>query len=52
MVLEARDMNHAIQVASQIPALKYGTLFEIRPVADFTELMKKSEQRRRKGAAR
>ena len=32
-VLEARDMNHAIQLLSQHPALKYGTLFEIRPTA-------------------
>jgi hypothetical protein len=32
-VLEARDMNHAIQLMSQHPALKYGTLWEIRPVA-------------------
>ena len=30
-VREARDMNHAIQLLSQHPALKYGTLFEIRP---------------------
>ena len=52
LVLEARDMNHAIQLVSQIPALKYGTLWEIRPAADFTEIKKESEQRRRKGAAR
>ena len=25
-VLEARDMNHAIQLLSQHPSLKYGTL--------------------------
>ena len=51
-VLEARDMNHAIQLMSQHPGLKYGSLFEVRSVADFTEMMKESEQRRRKGAAR
>ena len=52
LVLEARDMNHAIQLMSQHPGLKYGSLFEIRPVADLTEVIQQSEQRRRKGAAR
>ena len=51
-VLEARDMNHAIQLLSQHPALKYGTRFEIRPAADMNEMIQESEQRRRKGAAR
>ena len=51
-VLEARDMNHAIQLLSQHPALKYGTLFEIRPAFDMNEMMRQSEQRRRKGAVR
>jgi hypothetical protein len=52
LVLEARDMNHAIQLMSQHPALKYGTLFEIRPTGDLSEMIQQSEQRRRKGAAR
>jgi hypothetical protein len=30
-VLEARDMNHAVQLMAQHPALKYGNIFEIRP---------------------
>jgi hypothetical protein len=51
-VLEARDMNHAIQLMSQHPALKYGSLFEIRPVADLNEMIKESEQRRRESAKR
>ena len=51
-VLEARDMNHAIQLMSQHPALKYGTTWEIRPVGDMNEIIQASEQRRRKGAAR
>jgi hypothetical protein len=51
-VLEARDMNHAIQLLSQHPALKYGTRFEIRPTFDMSEMIKQSEQRRRKAAAR
>ena len=46
-VLEARDMNHALQLMSQHPALKYGTIWEIRPVGDMSEIRKASEQRRR-----
>ena len=48
LVLEARDMNHAIQLMSQHPAVKYGSIFEIRPTGDMSEIMKASEQRRRK----
>jgi hypothetical protein len=51
LVLEARDMNHAIQLMSQHPSLKYGSQFEIRPTGDLTEMMKASEQRRRKVTA-
>jgi hypothetical protein len=51
-LLEARDMNHALQLLSQHPALKYGTKFEIRPTFDMDEMMRQSEQRRRKSAAR
>jgi hypothetical protein len=47
LVLEARDMNHAVQIIAQHPALNYGSIFEIRPVGDLNELMKASEQRRR-----
>jgi len=46
LVLEARDMNHAQQLMAQHPALKYGSIFEIRPVADLNEMIKASEQRR------
>ena len=42
-VLEARDMNHAIQLMAQHPALKYGTTWEIRPVGDMSEIKKASE---------
>jgi hypothetical protein len=52
LVLEARDLNHAIQLMSQHPGVKYGSLFEIRPVADLDEMMKESEQRRRTAIAR
>jgi hypothetical protein len=47
LVLEARDLNHAIQLISQHPGVKYGP-WEIRPAADLSEMMKASEQRRRK----
>jgi hypothetical protein len=45
-------MNHAAQLISQHPALKYGSIFEIRPAADLNGMMKASEQRRRHTAAR
>ena len=51
-ILEARDMNHAVQLIAQHPSLKYGNIFEIRPVGDMSEIMKASEQRRRKKTAR
>jgi hypothetical protein len=51
-VLEARDMNHAIQLMSQHPALKYGTLWEIRPTFDMSEIIRRSEERRGKVSAR
>ena len=47
-VLEARDMNHAVQLMARHPALAYGTIFEIRPAGDMSEIMKASEQRRRR----
>ena len=52
LVLEARDMNHAGQLIAQHPALKYGTIWEIRPVGNMNEIMKASEQRRRQATAR
>src|SRR5215475_10833027 len=52
-VLEARDLNHAIQLISQFPGLRLGCgLIEIRPAADISEIVKASEQRRRKDASR
>lgn len=50
LVLEARDMNHAVQLMEQHPALKFGTIWDIRPVGDMSELIKASEQRRQKTA--
>jgi hypothetical protein len=52
LVLEARDMNQAVQLMSQHPALAYGNIWGIRPVGDVSEIMKASEQRRRKDTSR
>src|SRR4029434_23768 len=52
LVLEARDMNQAVQLMAQHPALTYGNIFEIRPAADLNEIMKASEQRRQQNTAR
>ena len=52
-ILEARDLNHAIQLISQLPGFKYGLgPIEIRPIADLNEIIKASEQRRRQKTAR
>ena len=52
-VLEARDLNHAVQLVSQQPGFRYGLgPIEIRPIAEIAELIKESEQRRRKGVAK
>ena len=52
LILEARDMNHAVQLIAQHPSLKYGTIFEVRPGFDMSDLMKASEQRRQQKAVR
>ena len=51
-ILEARDLNHAGQLMAQHPALKYGSVFEIRPVGDMGEIIQASEQRRRQNTER
>ncbi len=52
-LLEARDLNHAIQLVSKLPGFKYGLgPIEIRPAADLNELLTASEQRRRQKAVR
>ena len=50
-MVEARDMNHAVQLIARHPALKYGSIFEIRPAADMNEMTKASEQRRQQKTA-
>jgi len=52
LILEARDMNHAVRLMEQHPALKFGTIWDIRPVGDMSELIEASEQRRQQKAAR
>jgi len=52
LVLDARDLNHAIQLMSKHPGVKAGTSFEIRPAADLTEMIRESEQRRTRGKAK
>jgi len=46
LILEARDLNHAIQLMSRHPGVRFGP-FEIRPAADLAALVADSEQRRR-----
>ena len=47
LILEARDLNHAIQLMSKHPGVQAGP-FEIRPAADLTEMIRDSERRRAK----
>jgi hypothetical protein len=50
LLLEARDMDHAVQLMAQHPGLQFGSIFEIRPAADLSEMIQASEQRRQKAA--
>jgi len=45
LILEARDLNHAIDLMSKHPGVKVGP-FEIRPAADLGDMITVSEQRR------
>ena len=49
LVLEARDLDHAIELMSRHPGVRGGP-FEIRPAADLTQMIRDSEQRRAKAA--
>jgi hypothetical protein len=49
LILEARDLNHAIDLMSKHPGVKMGP-FEIRPAADLSEMIAVSEQRRARRA--
>ena len=47
LILEARDMKHAVELMSKHPGVKMGP-FEIRPAADLAPLIADSERRRGK----
>jgi hypothetical protein len=47
LILEARDLNHAIQLMSKHPGVQAGP-FEIRPAADLSEMVHESGERRSK----
>jgi hypothetical protein len=44
LVLEARDLRHAVELMSKHPGVHYGP-FEIRPAADLNGMVKESERR-------
>jgi hypothetical protein len=46
LILEAKDLNHAIQLMSKHPGVRGGD-FEIRPTEDLTQLVRESSERRR-----
>jgi hypothetical protein len=47
LILEARDLNHAIELISNHPGVTFGP-WEIRPAADLGEMVRQSELRRGK----
>lgn len=47
LLLEAKDLDHAIQLMSKHPGVKAGP-FEIRPAADLSNTIRESERRRSK----
>ena len=46
MVLEAPDLNRAIQLMSNHPSVPMGGCWEIRPAADLAAMMAESQRRR------
>lgn len=47
LVLEARDLDHAVELMSKHPGVQYGP-FEIRPAADWKGMVEESNKRRGK----
>ena len=45
LIIEASDLNHAIQLISKHPGVKMGR-WEIRPAQDLTPMIRESERRR------
>lgn len=50
LILEARDLNHAVELISKHPGVTFGP-WEIRPAADLDEMMRACEARRRSASA-
>ncbi len=50
MILDARDLDHAVELISKHPGAKFGP-WEIRPAADLSEFIRQSEVRRRAAVA-
>jgi hypothetical protein len=46
LLLEADDLNHAVELMSKHPGMKMGSTFEIRPSFDMSPIIKESEERR------
>jgi hypothetical protein len=46
LILEARDLDHAIELMSKHPAVNAGNVFDIRAVSDMTEISRASKRRR------
>jgi hypothetical protein len=47
LILEARDLDHAVELISKHPGVKSGP-WEIRPAVDLSEMMRESAKRRGK----
>jgi len=45
LVLEARNLQHAVELMSKHPGVQYGP-FEVRPAADLRGMVEESEKRR------
>jgi hypothetical protein len=46
MILEAPDLNRAVELMSAHPSVRMGSSWEIRPADDLTAMMDESERRR------
>ena len=49
LLLEATDLNRAIQLMSRHPSIRMGGCWEIRPAADLSAMVAESERRRSRG---
>ena len=50
LILEARDIQHAVELMSNHPGSQMGP-WEIRPIADMCEMVKESQERRARAVA-